>query len=393
MRFIAAALIVLYHSRGQIGIHSHWAADFKFDHGVSFFFVLSGFILVLVYPNLKTRRESYHFILKRAGRIWPSHFASILLLLLLFPNLWQEAGLLQVLTNVFMIHAWVPLPTFFFGLNPPSWSISTEFFFYLCFPFLICHLKSGRLRILSFSLSLLVILNFVVQTMGLSFYQPDVDTLSVDALLYIHPFARLFEFILGMCAALVFQRIAKHKATYNKARDTTIEFATFGLAIVPMYYGWPYLCAAPLFGLLIIVIALERGLFSEFLSCRVPLILGEISYPVYLVHAILIRCYQNHKTVFATIPDWFAYLIFWSALLIVSYLIHLAIEKPCRNFVSRWSTQKLASEYEAANKIWRPYVIKSKVSRLSFKTVLFTASILIASLFILLAANRTSFFR
>lgn len=49
LRFFAAALIVVYHSRG-LGTPSGFADGFAWTQAVSFFFVLSGFILAHVYP-------------------------------------------------------------------------------------------------------------------------------------------------------------------------------------------------------------------------------------------------------------------------------------------------------------------------------------------------------
>jgi len=54
MRFVAAAMIVVHHSRGNFGIPLDAGGRFLLDQAVSFFFVLSGFILTYVYPRLDT---------------------------------------------------------------------------------------------------------------------------------------------------------------------------------------------------------------------------------------------------------------------------------------------------------------------------------------------------
>src|SRR5690242_19654398 len=79
LRFVAAALIVLGHSQGTFGIPKDAWAPFVMSQGVSFFFVLSGFILTYVYPSLKLfgiRR----FLLARFARIWPAHITAFILL-------------------------------------------------------------------------------------------------------------------------------------------------------------------------------------------------------------------------------------------------------------------------------------------------------------------------
>jgi len=50
LRFFAAAAIVLHHSKESFQITSGISPSIPFASGVSFFFVLSGFIMSYVYP-------------------------------------------------------------------------------------------------------------------------------------------------------------------------------------------------------------------------------------------------------------------------------------------------------------------------------------------------------
>jgi peptidoglycan/LPS O-acetylase OafA/YrhL len=77
LRFLAAAAIVYHHVMGA------WAfprvPQFHFAQGVSFFFVLSGFILTYRYPVLRDWREIRRFWLARFARIWPAHATSLVI--------------------------------------------------------------------------------------------------------------------------------------------------------------------------------------------------------------------------------------------------------------------------------------------------------------------------
>src|SRR5688572_14217791 len=55
LRFIAAAMIVFNHSALYFGFRYGWLDPLRLEQGVSFFFVLSGFILAHVYPTLSWR--------------------------------------------------------------------------------------------------------------------------------------------------------------------------------------------------------------------------------------------------------------------------------------------------------------------------------------------------
>lgn len=82
LRFIAASLIVIEHS-ATFGLQ---LPRFGYDHGVSFFFVLSGFILSYVHPKIEGRREAVMFILYRIARIWPAHVIVLLATILILNN-------------------------------------------------------------------------------------------------------------------------------------------------------------------------------------------------------------------------------------------------------------------------------------------------------------------
>src|SRR5688572_22687863 len=81
LRFAAAAMIVVLHTRGVFGLPADWGEPFAFAQAVPFFFVLSGFILTHVYPNLDAA-GSRRFLVARVARLWPAHAATFLLTLL-----------------------------------------------------------------------------------------------------------------------------------------------------------------------------------------------------------------------------------------------------------------------------------------------------------------------
>lgn len=59
-------MIVIHHSKGLFGFHGF---DINFGLGVSFFFVLSGFILTYVYKKLNDFHDYKRFLIARIARI------------------------------------------------------------------------------------------------------------------------------------------------------------------------------------------------------------------------------------------------------------------------------------------------------------------------------------
>src|SRR5216684_7861879 len=117
LRFLAAALIVVHHTRWYFGYGNTIARFLDPDIGVSLFFVLSGFIMFYSYPEIGTRQGVARFMIARIARIWPLHFVTWLLVLIFLPYPWGPAGtsLSAAALNLLLLQSWVPLPNYFFS--------------------------------------------------------------------------------------------------------------------------------------------------------------------------------------------------------------------------------------------------------------------------------------
>jgi len=348
LRFFAAAMIVIHHSRGEFGLSQHLFRGVFLGQAVSFFFVLSGFILAYAYQDMKNREDVKRFFVARVARLWPAHVATFcIVLVFMYPH---SSSWDITLANLLMIQAWIPLPHYFFSYNAVSWSISTEFFFYFSFVLIFFFLRERLLLALAFAFALALSAVFLADLWHLSMYRPGENVLSIDALVYIHPFARLFEFVFGV---VVFTLWKSHSGRFQMGLKSTAVLELLALLMVAagIYYiphlafyyqeeiGMPavkWLVSTGcflLFGLLIFMMALDRGIVSRFLSLPMLVLLGEISYSLYLVHTILIRKYHQSAELYASLPAWVIYPLFWLLLLIVAHLIWYLIERPGRKLI------------------------------------------------------------
>jgi len=345
LRFFAAAMIVVHHSGGLFGLSK--TSCFLLAQGVSFFFVLSGFILAYVYPKLETWAEIWHFLRARIARIWPAFFVSFLIAFWLLSLDWSFK---RGLANLFMISAWIPLPRYFFSYNAPAWSISTEMFFYLAFPLLIYRWEKTWLVKLVTSGIIVLSLILVSKWLHLPFYSSINDGLTIDALVYIHPLSRIFEFIIGIFVAFYWRKHVPH-VKWSESRASVYEAGVICLAAISMHYyplakwisgtwlglpaaKWLYSSGSMLaFGLLIYIIAIGRGRITAWLSHPMLVLLGEISFSLYLLHQILLRYYQSNISCFPHLPDLLSLALFWVILLLASYLMWALIEMPGRRLL------------------------------------------------------------
>jgi peptidoglycan/LPS O-acetylase OafA/YrhL len=362
LRFFAAAAIVLNHSANVGLIPPNLFGRFLLFQAVSFFFVLSGFILAYVYPHLETSRARGRFLLARFARVWPAHVTTLLLTFLLvshplgYPSRGPLDFLLALALNLAMLQSWVPLPRAYLSFNAVSWSISTEFAFYLFFPLLIHRWSRTwwwKLPLTALAAAAMILL---AQRPGLPLFAeatPDMlDRVTVVGLVYTFPLARLFEFALGMSVALLWRKTSAR--TLSRPLATLLELAALALLLANMHAAAPFaawaksfpgigdageqwlqeggsVCLA--FAFLILVIAREEGWIARLLSAPLGVLLGEISYSVYLMHQMLIQWRGHHADRLAAVPPWLVYSVYWLLVLLSSFVIWAAVERPLRKWI------------------------------------------------------------
>jgi peptidoglycan/LPS O-acetylase OafA/YrhL len=352
LRFFAAMLIVIHHCSGLFGFTE---TGFGLDHGVSFFFVLSGFILTYVYPSLDTWRERALFWRARLARVWPVYIASFILGALLLK--WHFA-LNTTLVNLLMLQAWIPMSKYYFSYNAVGWSISTELFFYLMFPFIIVNIsKNWPLKL---CVSFIVILStaiicdiLLLKRYGDPYTGNDGTLITANGLMYIGPLSRIFEFIVGISIAVAWRNTARGQSTSITNLHTAIEIVAIGLCLASMYYipgasglliQWGYTGTAlnewishsgsvVAFAFLIYIMAIGKGWISNILSSTPLVFLGEISFSMYLIHQILLSYYINNIINVVNISNIFAFLTFVAVLITGSYLMWSCIEMPARKLL------------------------------------------------------------
>src|SRR5215469_17881949 len=145
LRFFAAFHVALFHMNEMGAITSpHWLKTFAGIGyvGVSFFFVLSGFILVYTYAGRNIGLGEFYQT--RFARIYPAYLFS---LVLTFPFFYFGALKMHVPFFYFaerhftwasalvllLLQSWVPQAAL--SWNAVAWSLSVEAFFYAIFPF------------------------------------------------------------------------------------------------------------------------------------------------------------------------------------------------------------------------------------------------------------------
>lgn len=356
LRFFAALAIVFHHLAGNMWFEASAFSPYPLDSAVAFFFVLSGFVLHYSYGKRIDRVGWKGFALQRFMRIWPLHIVVIFTcgLWLTVPDVrfhLERQSVADVLQITFLLQAWNQDPIVFWGLNGPSWSISTELFFYLSFPVLALWLN--RFGVLPFALATALFTSVWLYVATTLFYDAE-KPLSALALGYISPAARIGEFCLGMALSLILSHrldgLRRHQAWLWSTLEVVSLFAmvlslrymsqfgwTIGQSFGSVAGAWAGASGSLFsFALVIGVFAVGRGVLSSLLCNKAFVWLGTISFAMYLIHQPLIFHWKRNVVPALENPTLEA-IGFFMVVIVFSAVLHNSIEKPGIKLGRRWS--------------------------------------------------------
>lgn len=392
LRFFACFFMVWYHAHAHFFGTSVQLNHDMFEPLLAFFFSLSGFVLTHNYPTLSGKRETFNFYLFRYSRLLPLHVLIAVLFVSLLPGLFRPTGT-AFLSNLLLVHAWIPSSQYFFSYNSPSWSNSTEIFFYLCFPLLLILMrKAWYLTPLPGVIAAVAAIAFCTIN---NVPHMSANSTCVVGLAFVHPIARLFEFSMGMVAATLFHTRLK-PLNLNPIAATALELAGLGWIMLSGYYSsairhhlmpligdagslWIQSAAVPVGGcaLLIAALATERGMLGRILNWRLLVILGEASFAMYMLHSLLLT-YASVN--FPQSLSMNSYLLFWATLIVGGHFLTNFIDPELRRMFLKAGFKILDRFMPAKETSKKPSSSKSAKSRLPHLALLAAEGTLFAFL-------------
>ncbi len=339
LRFFGALVVLMDHA-GWMWSGNRWANSL-FDLGyvgVSFFFVLSGFVLTW---SLSGRRRRRRFYWLRFARIWPLHsvtsvYAGAFVGSSLVP---AASGILAVATCT---QAFIPKQDVYYGLNGVSWSLSCEAFFYLLFPFIAPHLLSRSRRFLRIVVAADLCYLLLTPTLayGLDGTRGWVPA-HAEWIFFVNPLYRLGEFVLGIVAAAAVRAGWRPRTPLSLpvvgALATTGAVAwmqvTLGLRVARPSFA---LLLLPWFVLIIAAaasrdVAQRRGL----LRARALVFLGESSFALYMTHQLVQRTVDWRAVVPGPRSSTLLFAAYATTSIVVAGLTHVWIEQPAERWLRR----------------------------------------------------------
>lgn len=200
-RLIGAMLVLVSHAGITYGLLGpgearapYRAVGLALAPVVSYFFVLTGFVITWSYAD---RLRPLEFYRGRAARLVPTNLLwwGIGIAVILWYG--YEVSLEGGLFTLAMLQAWVPDENVVLAANPAAWSLSVDMLFYALFPLLLPIVRAvprpGRLVLAALLVGVQVAVATISDLRGNDGYLFGVAYL---------PAARLPEFVLGIIAAL-----------------------------------------------------------------------------------------------------------------------------------------------------------------------------------------------
>jgi peptidoglycan/LPS O-acetylase OafA/YrhL len=328
IRFFAAFWVVLFHFREQIppvlqACQPFMAFVHSGHYAVPLFFILSGFVLSHTYFHRYTYASHAEFVSLRFARLWPVHLATLLFLVLLTAAFAIRRGgfepgelvpFSQAPAELGMVRCWWSKDLI---LNYPAWSIQSEWFAYIfVFPLAFALFRSMR------SVPLLLLGIVVV--------------LVAHCLL---PLERLpgkcFDILLLFLAGSALYRL---RLLLRDSQGSLLVYVAFGAFLAGLFLdafpGRLFLHLS--FALLLFGLSYEHGFVARFLSLRVVVYGGAISYSLYMTHALVLKVSQPIWLKLGLDGPWFGTLNFVGILgltILGASACHHWIEVPCNRLL------------------------------------------------------------
>jgi peptidoglycan/LPS O-acetylase OafA/YrhL len=394
LRFVAAFSVLLAHGLSATVANNEpprgavlWLLEAS-GFGMTLFFVLSGFVIHYNYASLVTAgglRGVVAFLWARFARLYPLFLLMMLVYVLVSQRhvaYWtghpeQINSIFQALPYFLLsIQSWIYkvidgdwLIDAIRGGSPPTWSISTEWFFYFAYPFIAWLVLRARSPAVVVIVAGLWCVAWTALSTGLYDRTPQIDAWAVARfgavaaiqeeqtsfvrwLLYVSPYLRIGEFILGVIAAQLYVALRGRKITpgENAVGGAVFLAAAASVPLIVYLEAAPDVAItifrkmamnfalAPSVALLVFCAARYRSAASRLLTSRPAIALGEASYSIYLVHSIvLISAVKLSGAAVHGVAYHVVELVVLMAIVVaISLLLYAYYEAPAR----RWLRQR-----------------------------------------------------
>ena len=343
-RFIAIIIVIFFHGGGGVYLQTlnkflPSALLVSSTTSVTYLYVLSGFVMSLVYYRPQEKFTVGKYWTSRILRLYPLYIISFLLVCYYYIDGIAKVKPQKILVNVFVLQAW--WPRYAQSFNYAAWSMTVEFFFYALFPFFtMWAYRQSTKKLIIVSVALWAVTQIIHNILWVGYY-PDEG----NFLIYF-PLFHLSSFILGAVSGIWFLREGRDQPITTR---TSLSVLLGSVLLVSVYIiisskntwfpnGMELMTGllAPLLVVTIIALALDKSLLSKIFNHPTLVSLGDTSYGLYILHVpfiwLFLRALENSSL--ANPQRIFEY-TFLPLMIISGLLIHYYIDSPLRSWLKK----------------------------------------------------------
>ena len=360
LRGVAALLVVVYHifeglafAQSTDGVGSGLITTLNHGHiAVDFFFLLSGFVISYAYDDRWHTMTNREFFKRRLIRLHPMLVMGAAIGAIAFfavgcerwdgsttPTSWV---MIAIMLTMCMIPA-IPGAPYevrgngeMFPLNGPSWSLFFEYIGNICYALFMRRMPTKALALFTLLLGCAHAWFFVGDVSG---YDMIGVGWTIDAVNFWGGLIRmLFPFSVGMLLARTFKP-REVKGTFWICTFALVVL--FAIPYIPAYNGisinslYEFVCIIGIFPAIVLLGACGRATGT---TQRASRLLGELSYPLYIVHYPIMYIFYAWliKNDIYTLADcWPIALLTIISSIALAHLCLRLYDKPIRKLLSR----------------------------------------------------------
>lgn len=342
-RFAMVLLVLFYH--GTSGFYTTFLDFFPFSDllraaptAVSYLYVLSGFVMSLVYYRPEQKFDFIGYWRARFIRIYPLYILAFALVCVYYADSIFRIKPQKILANIFVVQAWIP--AYSQSFNYAAWSMTVEFFFYALFPFIMIWMYRQRTRTLIWVSILLWGVSQLIHFTLWAGYYPEYKEFIVYS-----PIFHLNSFVMGVTGGVWYLRDGQHQrikpwTILSLIAGSFLFVAGYTVISSSVYPALPHDLQpmtgllAPLMILFIVALAMDQSALSKILSHRVLVNLGETSYAIYILHVPVVWLYERALENAAMAgPYTFLQKTFLPIMIGIGLLAHFYVDVPLRKWL------------------------------------------------------------
>lgn len=328
LRGFSIILIVISHCNWRLNDFGNNILMYAGALGVSCFLMISGFLSVYKYYNSCFSFKDSIMLFKH--KIKKCYLLHLITLIISFPISLQffKGGailidIIKLLFNISLMQSFIPIRGIYFSYNAVSWYLSLDLAQVFLIPILFVILKKAGTLFKLFTLIVIVIL------LEIAVYFLSFNFIDAHWLVYVCPFVRFLDFLLGGVMASLALKIENYVTT-DKLYKYIIKFTQIILLNISMILLFlSFNTNNEVFSALVWAVPTMLLILSLYLGDRKKctiyffrnkyvLFVGNISFYIFLSHQLIIRyCNQFLKTIGITNTNVFLYLIIIAIIIIV----------------------------------------------------------------------------